>query len=324
MRKITYRQALNEAIYEEMDRDVTVFVMGEDVALYGGIFKVTEGLLDKFGQDRVRDTPLSETAIIGGGVGAAITGMRPICELMLADFVSVCFDEIINKAAKWKYMHGGVQNVPLVIRAPIGAKGGGGAEHSQSPEAFFLHAPGLKVVLPSNPYDAKGLLKSAIRDDDPVIFFEHKLLYSMEGEVPEEEYTIPLGSADVKREGTDVTVVATSLMVNKALSAAELLKDKGISAEVLDLRSLVPLDKEAIFGSVRKTGRLVIVHEAGKRGGSGAEISAIVSESIFDSLKAPVKRVAAPDVPIPYSCVLEKEYLPNEEKIINTVIEICK
>jgi len=324
MRMITYRQALNEAIYEEMDRDVTVFVMGEDVALYGGIFKVTEGLLDKFGQDRVRDTPLSETAIIGGGVGAAITGMRPICELMLADFVSVCFDEIINKAAKWKYMHGGVQNVPLVIRAPIGAKGGGGAEHSQSPEAFFLHAPGLKVVLPSNPYDAKGLLKSAIRDDDPVIFFEHKLLYSMEGEVPEEEYTIPLGSADVKREGTDVTVVATSLMVNKALSAAELLKDKGISAEVLDLRSLVPLDKEAIFGSVRKTGRLVIVHEAGKRGGSGAEISAIVSESIFDSLKAPVKRVAAPDVPIPYSCVLEKEYLPNEEKIINTVIEICK
>jgi pyruvate/2-oxoglutarate/acetoin dehydrogenase E1 component len=324
MRKITYRQALNEAIYEEMDRDVTVFVMGEDVALYGGIFKVTEGLLDKFGQDRVRDTPLSETAIIGGGVGAAITGMRPICELMLADFVSVCFDEIINKAAKWKYMHGGVQNVPLVIRAPIGAKGGGGAEHSQSPEAFFLHAPGLKVVLPSTPYDAKGLLKSAIRDDDPVIFFEHKLLYSMEGEVPEEEYTIPLGSADVKREGTDVTVVATSLMVNKALSAAELLKDKGISAEVLDLRSLVPLDKEAIFGSVRKTGRLVIVHEAGKRGGSGAEISAIVSENIFDSLKAPVKRVAAPDVPIPYSCVLEKEYLPNEEKIINTVINICK
>jgi len=324
MRKITYRQALNEAIYEEMTRDVKVFVMGEDVALYGGIFKVTEGLLDKFGPDRVRDTPLSETAIIGGGVGAAITGMRPICELMLADFVSVCFDEIVNKAAKWKYMHGGVPNVPLVIRAPIGAKGGGGAEHSQSPEAFFLHAPGLKVVLPSTPYDAKGLLKSAIRDDDPVIFFEHKLLYSMEGEVPEEEYTIPLGSADVKREGTDVTVVATSLMVSKALSAAEILKDKGISTEVLDLRSLVPLDKNAIFDSVRKTGRLVIVHEAGKRGGSGAEISAIVSENIFDSLKAPVKRVAAPDVPIPYSYVLEKEYLPNEEKIINTVINICK
>jgi len=324
MRKITYRQALNEAIYEEMTRDVKVFVMGEDVALYGGIFKVTEGLLDKFGPDRVRDTPLSETAIIGGGVGAAITGMRPICELMLADFVSVCFEEIVNKAAKWKYMHGGVPNVPLVIRAPIGAKGGGGAEHSQSPEAFFLHAPGLKVVLPSTPYDAKGLLKSAIRDDDPVIFFEHKLLYSMEGEVPEEEYTIPLGSADVKREGTDVTVVATSLMVSKALSAAEILKDKGISTEVLDLRSLVPLDKNAIFDSVRKTGRLVIVHEAGKRGGSGAEISAIVSENIFDSLKAPVKRVAAPDVPIPYSYVLEKEYLPNEEKIINTVINICK
>jgi len=324
MRKITYRQALNEAIYEEMTRDVKVFVMGEDVALYGGIFKVTEGLLDKFGPDRVRDTPLSETAIIGGGVGAAITGMRPICELMLADFVSVCFEEIVNKAAKWKYMHGGVPNVPLVIRAPIGAKGGGGAEHSQSPEAFFLHAPGLKVVLPSTPYDAKGLLKSAIRDDDPVIFFEHKLLYGMEGEVPEEEYTIPLGSADVKREGTDVTVVATSLMVSKALSAAEILKDKGISTEVLDLRSLVPLDKNAIFDSVRKTGRLVIVHEAGKRGGSGAEISAIVSENIFDSLKAPVKRVAAPDVPIPYSYVLEKEYLPNEEKIINTVINICK
>ena len=324
MRKITYRQALNEAITEEMLNDVTVFVMGQDVGLYGGIFKVTEGLLDKFGQDRVRDTPLSETAIIGGGVGAAITGMRPICELMLADFVGVCFDEIVNKAAKWKYMHGGFQNVPLVIRAPIGAKGGGGAEHSQSPEAFFLHAPGLKVVLPSTPYDAKGLLKSAIRDDDPVIFFEHKLLYDMEGVVPEDEYTIALGFADVKREGTDVTVVATSLMVNKALSAAEILEDMGISTEVLDLRSLVPLDKETLFRSVRKTGRLVIVHEAGKRGGSGAEISAIVSESIFDSLKAPVTRVAAPDVPIPYSHVLEKEYLPNEEKIIEAVTNICK
>lgn len=321
MRRITYRKALNEALHEEMARDERVILMGQDVALYGGIFKVSEGLLNRFGSERVKDTPLSESAIIGGGVGAAITGTRPICELMLADFVGVCMDEIINKAGKWKYMHGGHVNVPMVIRAPLGAKGGGGAEHSQCPEAYFLHAPGLKLVMPSTPYDAKGLLKSAIRDDDPVIFFEHKLLYDVEGEVPEEEYTVPLGSAKVVREGEDITIVATSLMVQKSLLAADILQAKGIEAEVIDLRSLVPLDTKTLFASVQKTSYVAIVHEASKRGGSGAEISAILAEELFFSLKGPILRIGAPDVPIPFSAALEKEYLPNEEKIAEVILE---
>ncbi|MBC7325641.1 MAG: alpha-ketoacid dehydrogenase subunit beta, partial [Moorella sp. (in: Bacteria)] len=249
MRRITYCQALREALQEEMERDIRVFLMGEDVGIYGGNFKVSQGLIDKFGEERVRDTTLAETAIIGAGVGAAITGMRPVCEIMLADFVGVCFDEIYNKAGKWKYMHGCEVNVPIVIRTPMGCRGGGGAEHSQCPEALFLHGPGLKIALPSTPYDAKGLLKAAIRDDDPVVFFEHKLLYDLEGEVPEEEYLVPLGQAAIRREGRDVTILAYSLMVHKALAAAQELAAEGIEAEVVDLRTLVPLDVETILAS---------------------------------------------------------------------------
>lgn len=230
MREISYRDALNEALKEEMERDETVFVMGEDVGKFGGLFGVTRGLFERFGPERVRDTPLSETAIIGAAVGAAAAGqMRPVCELMLADFVGVCIDEIYNKAGKWKYMHSGVTNISMVIRAPMGARGGGGSEHSQCPEALFMHGPGLKMLVPSTPYDAKGMLKSAIRDDDPVLFFEHKLLYGLKGEVPEEEYLVPIGKASVRREGKDVTILAYSLMVHKALEAAEKLQTEGIS-----------------------------------------------------------------------------------------------
>ncbi|MEW5920572.1 MAG: pyruvate dehydrogenase complex E1 component subunit beta, partial [Bacillota bacterium] len=282
MREISYVEALNEALKEEMERDETVFMMGQDVGKFGGIFGVTKGLYERFGPERVKDTPLSETAIIGAAVGAAAAGqMRPVCELMLADFVGVCIDEIYNKAGKWKYMHGGAPNISLVIRAPMGAKGGGGAEHSQCPEALFMHGPGLKMLVPSTPYDAKGLLKSAIRDDDPVLFFEHKLLYNTKGEVPAEEYVAPIGKAATRREGRDVTILAYSLMVHKALEAAALLEAEGISAEVIDLRSLIPLDEETILDSVAKTGRAVIVHEANKRGGVGAEISALIAEKGF-------------------------------------------
>ena len=320
MREITYAEALNEALREEMERDDTVFIMGQDVGKFGGIFGVTKGLYEKFGQKRVRDTPLSESAIIGGAVGAAAAGgMRPVCELMLADFVGVCVDEIYNKAGKWKYMHGGIPDISIVVRAPMGAKGGGGSEHSQCPEALFMHGTGLKMLVPSTPYDAKGLLKGAIRDNDPVVFFEHKLLYVLKGQVPADDYLVPIGKAAVRKEGTDVTILAYSLMVHKAIEAALTLEEQGISAEVIDLRSLIPLDLETIFTSVAKTGRVVIAHEANKRGGMGAEISAVISEQCFKELKGPIVRVAAPDVPIPFSPDLEQLYLPNAEKIITGV-----
>jgi len=321
MREITYLEAIREALREEMRRDERVFIMGEDIAVYGGARGVTKGLLEEFGEERVRDTPLSETAIIGAGVGAALTGMRPICELQLFDFAGVCFDEIYNKAGKWRYMHGGEMKVPMVIRGPVGAMSGG-AEHSQCPEALFLHGPGLKLVLPSTPYDAKGLLKAAIRDDNPVLYFEHKRLYGMKGPVPEEEYIIPLGQADIKREGGDVTIIALSYMVHRALEAAANLAQEGIEAEVVDPRTLVPFDKEIVFQSVRKTGRVVIVHEANKRGGAGAEIAALIAEEIFDALRAPIKRVASPDVPIPFSPALERLYLPDVDRITKAVREV--
>ena len=322
---MTYRDALREALREEMLRDKTVFLLGEDVGRYWkGAFKVTKGLAEEFGDERVRDTPISESAIIGVATGAAITGMRPVAEIMFGDLSALAMDQIANQAAKLRYMFGGQTKVPLVIRMPFGAGVNIAAHHSQSLEAWFLHVPGLKIAMPSTPYDAKGLLKTAIRDDNPVMFFEHKLLYSIKGPVPEEEYTVPLGVADVKREGEDVTIFATLYMVHKSLAAAEMLSKQGISAEVVDPRTLVPLDKQAIVDSVKKTGRIVIVTEDCKTGGVSAEIAAVVAEEAIDYLDAPVKRVAEPDTPIPFSPPLEKFVIPDENRIIGAVKEIVR
>jgi pyruvate dehydrogenase E1 component beta subunit len=323
MRKITYREALREALREEMRRDSTVFLLGEDIGKYwGGAFKVTEGLAEEFGEERVRDTPISESAIIGTGVGAAITGMHPVAEIMFGDLTALAMDQIANQAAKIRYMFGGQAKCPLVIRTPFGAGVNIASHHSQSLEAWFMHVPGLYVAVPSTPYDAKGLLKSAIRGNNPVMFCEHKLLYPIEGEVPKEEYTVPFGVADVKREGEDVTVVATLYMVHKALEAANALEREGVSVEVVDPRTLTPLDKRAIIGSVKKTGRLVIVTEDCKTAGVSAEIAAIVAEEAIDYLDAPIKRVAEPDTPIPFSPPLEQYVIPDEKAIIKAVKEV--
>jgi pyruvate/2-oxoglutarate/acetoin dehydrogenase E1 component len=323
MRKITCREALREALREEMHRDKAVFLLGEDIGRYwGGAFKVTEGLAEEFGDARVRDTPISESAIIGTAVGAAITGMRPVAEIMFGDLTALAMDQIANQAAKIRYMFGGQINVPLVMRTPFGAGVNIASHHSQSLEAWFMHVPGLHVAVPSTPYDAKGLLKTAIRSDNPVVFCEHKLLYPIEGEVPEEEYTIPFGVADVKREGSDVTVVATLYMAHKALNAARELEAEGISIEVVDPRTLTPLDKQTIIGSVKKTGRIVIVSEDCKIAGVSAEIAAIVAEEALDYLDAPIKRVAEPDTPIPFSPPLEQFVIPDERAIIKAVKEI--
>jgi pyruvate dehydrogenase E1 component beta subunit len=323
MRKITYREALREALREEMRRDSTVFLLGEDIGKYwGGAFKVTEGLAEEFGEERVRDTPISESAIIGTGVGAAITGMHPVAEIMFGDLTALAMDQIANQAAKIRYMFGGQAKCPLVIRTPFGAGVNIASHHSQSLEAWFMHVPGLYVAVPSTPYDAKGLLKSAIRGNNPVMFCEHKLLYPIEGEVPKEEYTVPFGVADVKREGEDVTVVATLYMVHKALEAANALEREGVSVEVVDPRTLTPLDKRAIISSVKKTGRLVIVTEDCKTAGVSAEITAIVAEEAIDYLDAPIKRVAEPDTPIPFSPPLEQYVIPDEKAIIKAVKEV--
>ena len=323
MRKIAYREALKEALREEMRRDSRVFLLGEDIGRYwGGAFKVTKGLAEEFGDERVRDTPISESAIIGAAVGAAITGMRPVAEIMFGDLTALAMDQIANQAAKIRYMFGGQAECPIVVRTPFGAGVNIAAHHSQSLEAWFMHVPGLYVAAPSTPYDAKGLLKTAIRSDNPVVFCEHKLLYPLEGEVPEEEYTIPFGVADVKREGKDVTVVATLFMVHKALNAAEKLAEEGISVEVVDPRTLTPLDKQAIIKSVKKTGRIVIVTEDCKTAGVSAEIAAVVAEEAIDYLDAPIKRVAEPDTPIPFSPPLEQYVIPDEKAIIKAVKEV--
>jgi pyruvate dehydrogenase E1 component beta subunit len=323
MRRITYREALREALREEMRRDSTVFLLGEDIGRYwGGAFKVTEGLAEEFGDERVRDTPISESAIAGTGVGAAITGMRPVAEIMFGDLSALAMDQIANQAAKMRYMFGGQAACPLVIRTPFGAGVNIASHHSQSLEAWFMHVPGLLVAVPSTPYDAKGLLKTALRGTDPVFFCEHKLLYSVEGEVPEKEYTIPFGAADVKREGSDVTVVATLYMVHKALSAAQTLGKEGISIEVIDPRTLTPLDRKTIVNSVKKTGRVVIVSEDCKTNGVSAEIAAVVAEEALDYLDAQIRRVAEPDTPIPFSPPLEQYVIPNEKTIINAVKEV--
>ena len=316
MRNITFQEAIREALIEEMEADPHVFIMGEDIGAYGGARGVTQGLIEKFGADRVKDTPLSETAIIGGGVGAALAGMRPVCELMLMGFAAVCFDEIQNMAGKWPFMHGEPQfQVPMVIRGPFGAGPGGIEPHGQCPEAFFMHCPGIIVALPSTPYDAKGLLKTAIRDQHTVLFFEHARLYQTKGAVPEAEYTVPFGSAEIRRPGKDVSVVATAYMVSTALAAAEVLAGDGIELEVIDPRTLVPFDEATLLTSVQKTGRLIIVHEAYKRAGSGAEIAAIAAEKSFGDLKAPIIRLGAPNYPLPYSPALKQHYIPGAKDI---------
>ncbi len=325
MRKITYRDALREALQEEMKRDKTVFLLGEDIGRYWeGAFKVTKGLAKEFGEERVRDTPISESAIIGTAVGAAITGMHPVAEIMFGDLTALAMDQIANQAAKIHYMFGGQAKVPMVIRTPFGGGVNIAAHHSQSLEAWYMHVPGLFTAVPSTPYDAKGLLKTAIRGRNPVMFCEHKLLYPIEGEVPEEDYTIPFGVADVKREGKDVTIVATMFMVQKALESAQALEKEGLDVEVIDPRTLAPLDKEAITNSVKKTGRLVVVSEDCKTAGVTAEIAAIVAEEAIDYLDAPIKRVAEPDTPIPFSPPLEKYVIPDEKSIIKAVKAIFR
>lgn len=324
MREITFSEATLEAMSEEMQKDEKVFVMGEDIARQGGIFGQFKGLPQKFGPERVIDTPITETAIVGAGIGAALAGMRPVVDMHFADFVGVCMDEILNQMAKICYMFGGQCNMPLVMRAPDGIIRSAAAQHSQSLEAFFLHIPGLKVVIPSNPADAKGLLKAAIRDDNPVLYFEHKALFPMKGPVPEGDYYTPIGKANIAKEGKDVTIISYSLMMHRALEAAEKLAGLGIMAEVIDLRTISPIDKETIFASVAKTKRLVIVHEAVKTGGVGAEISALVAEEMIDYLDAPIMRLGAPFVPIPFSPSLERLVKIDADRIVSAVEEICK
>ena len=324
MRDISFSEATLEAMSEEMERDSSVFVLGEDIARQGGIFGQFKGLPQKFGTERVLDTPISETAIVGAAVGAALAGMRPVADMHFADFIGVCMDEVFNQMAKVRYMFGGQCKVPMVLRAPDGIIRSAAAQHSQSVESWFMHIPGVKVVIPSNPADAKGLLKAAIRSDDPVLYFEHKVLFPMKGPVPDGDHIVPIGKANVSRKGKDVTIVSYSLMMHRALEAADKLAAEGIQAEVIDLRTISPIDKETIFDSVRKTKRLVIVHEAVKQGGVGAEISALVAEEMIDWLDAPIRRIGAPFVPVPFSPPLEQLVKISADHITKTVKEICR
>lgn len=315
-REITYREAIREALEEEMARDENVYLLGEDLAdPFGGSYNVTQGLSTKFGTERVRNTPISEAVIAGAAVGSAMSGMRPVPEIMYMDFMSCCFDAIVNQAAKIRYMSGGQVEVPVTFRTQQGAGRSSAAQHAQSWEAIFAHIPGLKVVMPATPYDAKGLLKTAIRDDDPVIFIEHKLLYGEKGDVPKGEYTVPFGQAAIRREGKDVTIVATLRMVEKALIAAEMLSKDGIDAEVIDLRTIVPLDKETVVNSVKKTERIVIVQEAVSRCGFASELGMVIMEEAMDYLDAPIKRVAAANTPVAFAPELERQIIPDENRI---------
>ena len=317
MKEIRYIHAINHALKEEMERDSDVIMIGEDMGVSGGAFGAAKGLLDAFGPGRILDTPICESSFVGMAAGAASCGLRPVVEIMFMDFITVCMDSIVNQAAKMRYMFGNQYTIPMVVRTPAGAGLSAGPQHSQSLEAWFAHIPGLKVVMPATPYDTKGLLKSAIRDDNPIIFIENKSLHAMKGEVPEEEYTIPIGEADIKKEGSDITIVTAGRMVHESLKAAAQLEEKGISAEVVDLRSIQPWDKETVFESVSKTHRLVIVHEATKSFGIGAEISATVAEEILDELDAPILRVASPFVPVPFN--LEQAYLPGVNDIVEAI-----
>ncbi len=317
-REITFARAVNEAIDEEMERDNTVIVFGEDVAVAGGVWKVTEGLLEKFGPDRILDTPISEAGIAGLGVGAAMTGLRPIVEIMFGDFLPLASDQIVNQAAKTLYMSGGETSVPMVVLTSMGAGRRLAAQHSQSLQAWFAHIPGLKVVLPSSPYDAKGLMKTAIRDNNPVVFMQDKVDIHQKGPVPdpEQEYTIPFGQAEVKREGKDLTLIATSSMVREALAAAAELAEDGIEAEVIDPRTLSPLDEQALIDSVRKTSRCIVIDEGYRRFGAGAEIAALIAEQAFYDLEAPVQRLGAMDVPVPFAPSLEDLTIPGRKQIV--------
>jgi pyruvate dehydrogenase E1 component beta subunit len=318
-RELTFSEALREALAEEMSRDPAVFIIGEDVGLFGGVFGVTAGLYGEFGEDRVRDTPISEQAIIGAGLGAALVGMRPVAEIMFSDFVTVAMDQVVNQAAKARYMSGGKARVPLTIRIVNGAPGSAAAQHSQSPEAWFMNVPGLKIAIPATPYDAKGLLKTAIRGEDPVLFFEHKMLYAAKGEVPEEDYTVPFGEAVIRREGSEATIIAIGGVLPAVLDAADQLATQGISVEVVDPRTLVPLDVATLVESIKRTNRAIIVHEAHRRAGPGAEIAAILAEEAIAYLDAPVIRVATKNVPFPYNPELEKFILPEVNDIIRAV-----
>lgn len=322
-REISYREAINEALREEMDRDSSVFLLGEDIQdPWMGTYNVTEGLSTDYGVERIRNTPISEGAIVGASIGSALTGMRPVAELMYVDFAALAMDQLVNQAAKIRYMSGGQVRVPLVVRTQGGAGRSLGAQHSQSLEAWFVHVPGLYVVMPATPYDAKGLMKTAIRSDNPVIYLEHKMLYTTKGPVPEEEYVIPLGKADIRRSGRDVTIIAISRMVLWAMEAARRLSEEGIEAEVIDPRTLHPLDEETILDSVARTSRLVVAHEAVERGGWGAEVAALVADKAIGYLDAPIRRVAARNAPIGFAPTFENYIIPGPEEIVKAVKEI--
>jgi len=324
MRQLTYSEAIREAMVEEMRRDQSVFLMGEDVGIFNGVWGVSHDMLAEFGPERIRDTAISEMNIIGSGLGAALVGMRPIVEIMFGDFLMCAGDQITNQVAKARFMSGGKANVPLTIRITTGAPGSSAAQHSQSPESWFMNIPGLKIVTPATPADAKGLLKTALRGEDPVLFFEHKMLYAVSGPVPEDvDFTVPFGKASIVRPGKDVTLVGIGIMVQKSLEAAEKLASLGIDAEVLDPRTLVPLDKDSIIQSVAKTGRVVISHEAHRRSGPGAEISAVIAEEAIEYLDGPIIRIGAKNVPLPYSPELENDVLPGNDDIVNAAKRLC-
>ena len=319
MSQYTYIQALNKALREEMKKDPSVFLLGEDIGIWNGCFKVTQGLLDEFGPNRVIDSPLSESAIVGSGVGAALSGMRPVVEMMFMDFITCAMDQVINQAAKIRFMSGGKNKVPLVVRGPAGGGFSTGAQHSQSLESWFIHTPGLKVINPATAYDAYGLLKSAIRDDNPVIFFESKALYNTKSELPDEEFEIEIGKADIKRPGKDVSLITYGTAVPRSLSVAEDFAKEGVDIEVIDLRSLSPWDKDTVLESVKKTGRAVIAHEAVMQGGFGAEISSTICEQAFDYLEAPIARAGSLFAPAPFTQPLEKLFLLNNERIVDCI-----
>ena len=316
MKETTVLEAIRDAMSEEMERDRNVFMIGEDIGQFGGALGQTKGLFEKFGEERILDTPISEGAIVGAAVGASMLGMRPIADIMFTDFSTLAMDQIINQAAKARFMSGGKVSIPVVIKMQSGAGRGKAAQHSQSLEAIYSHIPGLKVVMPSTPYDAKGLFKSAIRDNDPVVYMEHGSLYGIKGQVPKEDYTVPIGVGDIKRDGRDISIITYSYMVHTALAAADILESEGIDCEVVDLRTLRPMDTDIIIDSVKKTHRAVVLHEAGTTGGIGGGIVAKIAENVFDYIDAPIKRVGIPDVPVPYAKSLEKTIVPNEETLI--------
>jgi 2-oxoisovalerate dehydrogenase E1 component beta subunit len=320
--KTTYVEAIRQAIWEEMESDESVYILGEDVGIYGGAFKVTKGMLDQFGPDRVIDTPISESAIVGAAIGSALVGMRPVAEMQFIDFISCAFDQIVNFAAKCRYRWGA--GVPIVVRGPCGGGVHGGPFHSQNVESYFFNVPGLKIVCPSTAYDAKGLMKAAIRDEDPVLYFEHKYLYRrIKGELPTEDYTVPIGKAKLRREGTDLSIITYGAMVYTALDAAEELSREGVDVEVLDLRSLLPLDEDAILETARKTSKIMVLHEATLTGGPGGEIVARIAEKAFEYLDGPIVRVAPPDTPVPYSPPLEEAFLPQVADVVARASELA-